>query len=182
MIRYSTQHNNYNDKICTRERHPTPRPYGLAMGCRSRVIQRKMTVIYRECTVPIHTSHYTDGPSISIFFRFRINIHKSRFIIQNDPWDFVRPLDSSGNNHFRVIHCVYCASWLSLSSKLGMRLFVSGEWHWRSKIKGTWWWMREPYVWGSLHESFLPRGFCGSCIQADGMNHYYQFWIAPLPF
>ena len=38
-------------KLCTHERHPIPRPYGWAMGCLSWVTQRKMTAIFRECTV-----------------------------------------------------------------------------------------------------------------------------------
>ena len=38
-------------QIFTHERHPIPRPYGRAIGCLSWVIRRKMTAIYRECTV-----------------------------------------------------------------------------------------------------------------------------------
>ena len=40
-------------QICTHERHPIPRPYGRAMGCLSRVIQRKLTALYRVRTVLI---------------------------------------------------------------------------------------------------------------------------------
>ena len=41
---------NFGD-ICTNERHPIPRPNGRAMGCLSWDKRRKMTAIYRECTV-----------------------------------------------------------------------------------------------------------------------------------
>ena len=38
-------------QICTHEQHPIPRPYGQAMGCLSRAIQRKTTAINRGRTV-----------------------------------------------------------------------------------------------------------------------------------
>ena len=63
ITRSRAQHSSYNGKtsarLCTLEWHPIPRLHVWAMGCLSRVLQRKITAIYRERTV------FATGPCLS---------------------------------------------------------------------------------------------------------------------
>ena len=65
--------------ISTHELHPIPRPYGRAIGCLSRVKQRKMTTIYRERTV-LKTRQNAMGIRSSINVTIHDSLAQSRLI------------------------------------------------------------------------------------------------------